>query len=147
MMHKWFSILTHKHQNLGQVYRVKDLLSSFTGQISSKGEIRISKIMLYFCGFNCQKWKINENKTSTRLLHLDLVSSQKHRRKTENFCFIICGSYLIYSQIWLNLLKDDCQFLYIFLWCSLLLGCTQKFIKKKTEKVRILLQCTWAHIF
>jgi len=39
------------------------------------------------------------------------VCSQKYRRTVK-----ICASYLVCSQIWLHVLRDDCHFFHLFLW-------------------------------
>jgi len=39
------------------------------------------------------------------------VCSQKYRRTIK-----ICASYLVCSQIWLHVLRDDCHFFHLFLW-------------------------------
>jgi hypothetical protein len=43
----------------------------------------------------------------------------------------ILASYVIYSQIWLNLPMDDRHFFYIFLWMIATLATKQGFLKKK----------------
>jgi hypothetical protein len=45
--------------------------------------------------------------------------------------FRISMSYLVYSQIWLNLTTDDRRFFNIFLWMMATLATKKKFFKKK----------------
>jgi hypothetical protein len=45
-------------------------------------------------------------------------------------------SYLVYMEIWLNLPRDDCHFLYIFLWMIANLATKHKFLKKNSEPHR-----------
>jgi hypothetical protein len=39
-------------------------------------------------------------------------------------------------EIWLNLPRDDCHFLYIFLWMIANLATNKKFLKKNSEPHR-----------
>jgi len=45
----------------------------------------------------------------------------------------ISASYVVYSQIWLNLPTDDHHFFYIFLWMIATLATKQGFLKKNTD--------------
>jgi hypothetical protein len=61
--------------------------------------------------FNHQKWwKKERGKNHDKFIFGFLVCSLKYWRLK------ICTSYLVYSQIWLNLFMDDHHFFYIFLW-------------------------------
>jgi hypothetical protein len=46
---------------------------------------------------------------------------------------MICISYLVYSQIWLNLHKDDDHFFYIFLWMIATLATNKNALKTTNE--------------
>ncbi len=62
-------------------------------------------------GFNGQKWE-KKKASIARFLHIGFwLCSHKYRKLILN----IVTSYLIHSRIWLNLVKDDCHFSYIFL--------------------------------
>jgi hypothetical protein len=62
-------------------------------------------------GFNGQKWG-GKKASIARFLYIGFwLCSHKYRKSILN----IVTSYLIHSQIWLNLVKDDCHFSYIFL--------------------------------
>jgi len=62
--------------------------------------------------------------TSTSLF-LPAINHQNAKNKNKNFkiwvilevfWLKICTLFLVYSQIWLNLPKNDCHFFYIFQW-------------------------------
>jgi hypothetical protein len=87
-------------------------LFCFIGEISLKKEIITKKFRSeMILGFNGQKWgKIKAS--IARFLYIGFwLCSHKYRKLILN----IVTSYLIHSQIWLNLVKDDCHFSYIFL--------------------------------
>ncbi len=63
------------------------------------------------------------------------LCSQKHRRRMIEDLKL----FLVYSQIWLNLPRNDCHFFYILLWMMGTLATSQKLTKKSAAppKARI----------
>jgi hypothetical protein len=62
-------------------------------------------------GFESPKVKKKINKSC----HISIVGFQCVAKNIERW-LNFCVSYLNYSQIWLNLLRDNRHFSYIFLW-------------------------------
>ncbi len=50
----------------------------------------------------------------------------------------MCDLFLVYSQIWLNLPREDCHFSYIFLWMIITLATNLKKFKKKNHDLHVL---------
>ncbi len=46
-----------------------------------------------------------------------------------------CTSFLVYSQIWLNLPMDDCHFFCIFLWMIVTLATNKNSLKKHRDSI------------
>ncbi len=84
------------------------LSTKFLQDVKFKNQV-LSKFL------NCQKWE--KNSKITRFLTWFLMCSQNIKRWLR-----ICISYLVYSQIRLNIIRDDCHF-----------GYKQKFFKKKAR--------------
>ncbi len=96
------------------------------GEISSKSEIKNSNSKFYwFWIFSIPRSeKIKGSKNQQMFI---LVCGQ-----TIEGWFKICISYyLIYSHIWLNLLRDNHHFSYSFLWMIAALATNKKTLKKK----------------
>jgi hypothetical protein len=71
--------------------------------------------------FNCQKWR-KENFIDFLYLVFNMYNQNIKKRLN------ICASYLVYSQIWLNLHKHDWHFTSSYVWCDF--GYIKNFLRK-----------------
>jgi hypothetical protein len=56
-------------------------------------------------------------------------------------CLRVCISYLIYSQIWLNLRMDAHHIFYIFQWSIDTLAASKNSLKDTVSSMELILQC------
>ncbi len=83
---------------------------------------KVSKMKWLLKLFNCQKWEKGKKNPT--------FGFQWVAKYIEGWLKAYT-SYLVYSQIWLNLPKKDCQFFHIFLWMAGHCGSKSEFLFKK----------------
>jgi hypothetical protein len=96
--------------------------------VHTKGSVSRQRFLCYFAKKWKKKFKIKSKKhwhhgfsvaisdgkqmTIARFVYLAFHCVTKNRKRWLNSFTL----FLVYSQIWLNLLKDDCHFFYVFQW-------------------------------